>query len=181
MVWGLIFGSLIHFEFVFEYGVRKCYYFIHLHVAIQFSQNHLLKRLSSPTGYFCLLCHRLIDHSVCVCFWALYPISLIFLCQYHIVLIAVVLYYSLKSGSLIPPALLFSQGCFGYSGSFVVPYRFHGYLFKFCEKCPGYFNRDYIKSVNCFGQYAYFNNINSSSPKAQNIFPCLCIIFSFLH
>ena len=131
--------------------------------------------------HFFLLCHRLIDHRVCVCFWALYSISLIFLCQYHIVLIAVVLKYSLKSGSLIPPALFFSQGYFGYSGSFVVPYRFHGYLFEFCEKCHGYFNRDYIKSVNCFGQYAYFNNINSSSPKARDIFPCLCIIFSFLH
>ena len=31
----------------------------------------------------------------------------LFLCQYHIVLITVALYYSLKSGSLIPPAPFF--------------------------------------------------------------------------
>ena len=39
-------GSLIHFEFIFVYGVRKCSNFILLHVADQFSQHHLLKRLS---------------------------------------------------------------------------------------------------------------------------------------
>ena len=31
----------------------------------------------------------------------------LFLCQYHIVLMTVALYYSLKSGSLIPPAPFF--------------------------------------------------------------------------
>ena len=43
---GLTCRSLIHFEFIFVYGVRKCSNFILLHVAIQFSQHHLLKRLS---------------------------------------------------------------------------------------------------------------------------------------
>ena len=43
---GLIFRSLIHFEFIFVCGVRKCSYFILLHVAVQFSQHHLLKVLS---------------------------------------------------------------------------------------------------------------------------------------
>ena len=43
---GLTFRSLIHFEFVFVYGVRKCSNFILLHIADQFSQHHLLKRLS---------------------------------------------------------------------------------------------------------------------------------------
>ena len=51
--WGFIvssltFRSLIHFEFIFVYGVRECSNFILLHVAVQFSQNHLLKRLFSP-------------------------------------------------------------------------------------------------------------------------------------
>ena len=46
IVSGLTFGSLIHFEFIFVYGVRKCSTFIVLHVAVQFSQYHLLKRLS---------------------------------------------------------------------------------------------------------------------------------------
>ena len=43
---GLKFRSLIHFEFIFVYGVRRCSNFILLHVALQFSQHHLLKRLS---------------------------------------------------------------------------------------------------------------------------------------
>ena len=42
------FRSLIHFEFIFVYGVRKCSNFILLHIAVQFSQHHLLKRLSFP-------------------------------------------------------------------------------------------------------------------------------------
>ena len=43
---GLTFRSLIHFEFIFVYGVRKCSSFILLEVVDQFSQHHLLKRLS---------------------------------------------------------------------------------------------------------------------------------------
>ena len=46
IVSGLTFRSLIHFEFIFVYGVRKCSSFILLQVVDQFSQHHLLKRLS---------------------------------------------------------------------------------------------------------------------------------------
>ena len=46
IVSGLTFRSLIHFEFIFVYGVRKCSDFLLWHVAVQFSQHHLLKRLS---------------------------------------------------------------------------------------------------------------------------------------
>ena len=81
----LTIGSLIHFEFIFVYGVRKCcnFIFLLLHVAVQFSQHHLLKILFfSPLHNSCLLCHRLIGHmwvdlflgflsssvDLCVCF-----------------------------------------------------------------------------------------------------------------
>ena len=60
IVSGLTFRSLIHFIFV--YGVRECSNFIILHVAVQFSQHHLLKGLSFSIVYSCLLCHRLVDH-----------------------------------------------------------------------------------------------------------------------
>ena len=43
---GLTFRSLIHFEFIFVCGVRKCSSFILLQVDDHFSQHHLLKRLS---------------------------------------------------------------------------------------------------------------------------------------
>ena len=46
MVFGLIFKSFRHFEFIFEYGVRVCSNFIDLCVAVQISQHHLLKSLS---------------------------------------------------------------------------------------------------------------------------------------
>ena len=46
IVSGLTFRSLVHFEFIFAYGVRKCSSFILLQVVDQFSQHHLVKRLS---------------------------------------------------------------------------------------------------------------------------------------
>ena len=52
IVSGLMFMSLIHFEFIFVYGILKCSNFHLLHVAVQFSQHHLLKRLSLPHCIF---------------------------------------------------------------------------------------------------------------------------------
>ena len=46
MVLCLIFKYLSHFEFIFVYSVRLCSNFIDLHAIVQFSQHHLLKRLS---------------------------------------------------------------------------------------------------------------------------------------
>ena len=50
--------SLIHFEFIFVSGFKKYSSFTLLHVAIQFSQHHLPKRLSFLVVYSCLLCQR---------------------------------------------------------------------------------------------------------------------------
>ena len=46
MVSSLTFRSLILFAFIFVYSVRECSNFILFHVTVQFSQHHLLKRLS---------------------------------------------------------------------------------------------------------------------------------------
>ena len=48
IVLGLTFRSLIHVEFIFLCGVRKCSSFILLQVVDQFSQHHLLKQLPQP-------------------------------------------------------------------------------------------------------------------------------------
>ena len=48
----LKFWYLIHFEFIFVYGVRKYSNFILLHIAVQFFQHHLLKRLYFPHCIF---------------------------------------------------------------------------------------------------------------------------------
>ena len=46
IVSALIFRSLIHLEFIFVYDVKACSNFILILVAVQFFQQHLLKRLS---------------------------------------------------------------------------------------------------------------------------------------
>ena len=97
--------------FIFVYGVRKCSNFILLHVAVQFSQHRLLKRLSL---FRCIFLpplskirypqvHGFISGLSVLFDWSLF----LFLCQYHTVLITVALQYNLKSGRLIPPAPFF--------------------------------------------------------------------------
>ena len=44
----LKFRFLIHFKFIFVYGVRECSNVILLHVDVQFSQHVLLKKLFLP-------------------------------------------------------------------------------------------------------------------------------------
>ena len=46
IVSSLMFRSLIRFGFIFVNGVRECSSFILIHIADQFCQHHLLKRLS---------------------------------------------------------------------------------------------------------------------------------------
>ena len=75
MVSGLTFRSLIHFVFIFVCSMTKCPNFILLHVAVQFSQHQLLKRLSFP--HFFHLCYRLIINAQ-VYFWDFCSIPLIY-------------------------------------------------------------------------------------------------------
>ena len=106
----LTFRSVIHFEFVFVYGVRKCSNFFLLHVVVQFSQHHLLRRLSLP---HCIFLPRLSKtrypqvHGFISRLSILFHQSIYILCQYHIILMTVALQYNLKSGRLIPPAPIF--------------------------------------------------------------------------
>ena len=77
MVSGLMFKPLIYFELIFVYGVRLWSSFILLYVAAQFSQHHLLKRLSFPHCIF-LAPLSLID-PICVhLFLTLYSIPVIY-------------------------------------------------------------------------------------------------------
>ena len=48
MVSVLTFMSLIHFEFIFMYDVRKYSNVILLHIVVQFSQHHCDKTVFSP-------------------------------------------------------------------------------------------------------------------------------------
>ena len=110
LVSGITFRSLIHFEFVFVYGVRKCSNFILLPVAVQFSQHHLLKRLSLPLCILASFVENKVLIGAWVYFWAFSLVPLVYISvivPVYTVLITVALEYNLKLGRLIPPAPFF--------------------------------------------------------------------------
>ena len=98
MVWGLTLKSLIHFEFIPVCGVRRWSSFIFMHVSVQFSQHHLLNKLSLAHCMCLFFCQILIYYKgvglflgsvfcsidLCVCFnastmlfWLLWPYSIV--------------------------------------------------------------------------------------------------------
>ena len=91
IVSGLTLRSLIHFEFIFVYGVRKCSSFILLQVVDQISQHHLLKRLFLIHCIFlpplskirCPYVHGFISGLSILLHWSIF----LSLCQCHTVLI----------------------------------------------------------------------------------------------
>ena len=88
-------GLLIHFEFIFECGVRKYSNFILLCRAVQFSQHHLLKRLSFPHCIFLpplsriypYFLHGFISGLAVLFHWSIF----LFLCQYYTILMTIAL------------------------------------------------------------------------------------------
>ena len=110
IVSGLMFRYLIHFQFIFVYGVIMCSSLNLLQVVNQFSKQHLLKSLSFLHCIFLPPCqridvHRCMDLSLGFLFCS---IDLYFcLCASTILLMTVALQQSLKSGRLIPPVPFF--------------------------------------------------------------------------
>ena len=146
IVSGLTFRSLIHLE-VFFYGMRKYSNFILLHVAVQFSQHHLLKRLSFPHYIFLALlsyinwpymCGFISGHSI------LYDW---FVCLYT----STILFWLLWLCNIV-----WNQGawclqlCCSFSrllwlfGVFCGSIQILDCLFYFCKKCHWNFYRDCI-------------------------------------
>ena len=108
---GLLFKSLIHYEFIFLFGVKRYSSFILSHVAVQFSQNHLLKM---PSFFHCIFLLLVSKRRYPLVHGSNSGLSIIFhwsivliLCQQHSMVITVALQYSLKSGRLIPPEPFF--------------------------------------------------------------------------
>ena len=126
IVSGLTFRSLIHFEFIFVYGVRKCSSFILLQVVDQFSQHYLLKRLSF---LHCIFLPPLSKVSIgaWIYLWAFYFVPLIYISVF------VPVPYCLDDcDSVVEPevrqvysssSIFLSQDYFGYSRFFVFPYK----------------------------------------------------------
>ena len=79
IVSGLTFRSLIHFQFIFVYGVRNCSSFILLQVANQFSQHHLLKEIVfSPLYVFSSFVKDKVSIGAWIYLWAFYLVPLIY-------------------------------------------------------------------------------------------------------
>ena len=78
-----------------------------------------------------------------------------------------------------PSCFVLSQNCCSYSGLFLVPYKFLRCLFYICEICHGYFNRDCIESINCFGSYGHFDDVYSSNLWALYMLPFVCVFLNF--
>ena len=135
----LTFRSLIYFEFIFVCGVRKCFNFILLHGAVQFSQPHFLKRLSFPHCVFLPplskirypQVHGFISGLSSLFHWSIF----LFLCQDHAVLMTVALQYNLKSGRLIPSTPFFFLKTSLAIRDLLCFHMNWNFLFKFCEKC----------------------------------------------
>ena len=94
IVSGLTFRYSIHSELIFGYGVRTCSNYLILHVAVQFYQHHLLKRLSLSHCIFLPPLSRIGNHRWCMgsglsilFHWSIF----LFLCQDHTVLMTVAL------------------------------------------------------------------------------------------
>ena len=79
---GLTFRSLIHFEFISVYVVRKCSNFILLHGPVHFPQYHLLKRLSLLR---CIFLPPLSPIGARVYVWAFYCAPLVYISVFVLV------------------------------------------------------------------------------------------------
>ena len=110
----LTFRTLIYLGFIFVHDIRKCSSFISLYVAVQISQNHLLKRLFFSLAYSCLLCHRLIDHRWISLFLGSVFCS-VFLCVHFcastMLLWLLYLCWCWCSVTHLPPTLCYSMDC----------------------------------------------------------------------
>ena len=125
IVSALTFRTLIHFEFIFVYGARKCSSYILLQVVDQFSQHHLLKRLSF---LYCISLPPLSKiRCPWICLWTFYFVPLIYISVF-----VPVPYCLDECGFEVESevrqvdsstSILLSQDCFGYLRFFVFPYK----------------------------------------------------------
>lgn len=68
---------------------------------------------------------------------------------------------------------------FSYSDSCVVPYKFLKFILLFLWKCHRNFEKDWIESIDSFGYYEYFDNVNSFNPWTWDIFQFIFFLIFF--
>ena len=78
IVSGLTFRFLIHFEFIFVYGVRKCSNFILLHVVVQFFPTPFIEEaVFAPLYIVASFVKNKVPAGAWVYFWAFYLVPLV--------------------------------------------------------------------------------------------------------
>ena len=118
IVSGLTFRSLIHFEFIFVYGIRTCSSFILLQVVDQLSQHHLLKRLSFFHCIWASFVKDKVSIGMWIYLWAFYFVPWIYISVF------VPVPYCLDDRGFVvesevrqvdsSSSILLSQDCFGH-------------------------------------------------------------------
>ena len=164
--------SLICCEFDFVYGVRKSSTLILVYADTQCSQHQLFKRLSFPHCIFlymlsqmnCPYRYGFISGLSSFIYLSIFlPIPCYFdYCNF-------VVYFEIKEFSIF--CFTFFLKLFGKLRIFCIPLsylcskiNFRIIYSNYIRKCHYCFEKDCIKSVDCPGQYAHFDNINSSNP-----------------
>ena len=133
IVSGLAFRSLIHFEFIFVYGVRKCSNFILLHEAVQFFPAPFIEEaVFAPLYIYASLVRNKAPIRAWVYFWAFYIVPLDYISVF------VPEPYCLDDCSFVVQSdvrkvnssnSILSQDCFDSLGPFVFPYELWNILF----------------------------------------------------
>lgn len=175
-----------HCESVLVYGVKACPNLADLHVT---GYPAVPIPLAEETAFspLCTLASSFLKGQwtrvVQVYFWALHSLPLIqrsvFTWRPHTVWITVALWHCLKPGRVMPLALLFSlRTALAVLGLFGLIQNL-GLLVIIRWKHHGQFYRDHIKSTDCFVQYGHVNYINSSTPKAWDIYFLESSLISF--
>ena len=132
MVSRLVYWSLIHFEFIFVNGAREYSKFILLHLAVQFSQHHILE-IIFPLLY--ILASFVIDQLIIGAWfylWTFYLVTLIYISIFVSVSYCFDYFnFVLQSEvrSLISIALFFSlKTALALWSFFVFPYKPYSYF-----------------------------------------------------
>ena len=123
-----LFKSFICLEFTFVHGISWWLSFFFLHVAVQISQHHLLKRLLLLHFMLLPLYRILIDHRDLSLFLGSLFCSIVYVPVFMPVpgcfdYSGLVIQFNIRYCDSFYFVLL-SQNCCGYSGSFMVPYKF---------------------------------------------------------
>ena len=156
IVSGLTFRSLINFEFIFVYGVRKCYSFILLQMVDQFFPAPLVKEIIFfPQYILASFVKYKVSTGAWIYLWAFYFVPLVYISVFMPVL------YCLDDCSFVvesevrqvdsSSSIILSQDCFCYSRFFFfISIHFVKLFVLVLWKIALNFHRDCIESINCF-------------------------------